>query len=135
MNSYYHEIIISFNWWMVIMPAFLILSIFIGKKGAVLTRKGAVRYTFNERFAKIIASISGVVFFILLLVESTNGIIQWFDNSLTNQDSPAWSVILAPGAIAIIALLYGGIVFQTIQSTQRRQAQKLRKSITFYTNL
>ncbi len=122
-----HNIImIKFNWWMVIAPALLILSILIGRKGVVLTKTG-VRYTFNERFSKLVAGLSGFIFFVLLLVESIHGVVQWFDNSLTTQDSPVGSVVLAPGAIAIAALLYGGIIFEVIQATQRHQAKKLRK--------
>ena len=106
-NSLYHEFSIGFNWWMVVLAVALVVMVVVGLSQVVLSKNLKLRWRFNNRLIIFISSIFSIIFTVLLFVESSAGIIQVLDNNLAANDSPAWSILLMPGAIIVA----GGICF------------------------
>lgn len=125
MNAYYHEFSISFNWWMVFAIGMLVFSILVGifqtkvvrktvaKKDGIKTRyyhKYHYIERFNDNIFIILGVLSGIIFMVMLFVESADGIIQFFDNSLGKFDSPVWSLIETGVSVPIVSTIFGIII-------------------------
>ena len=111
-NEYYHAFTAGFNWWYIVLPAFMAWNFFMGTRYYCI-HKGRICPKFKKKWRKpfrwLNAGVATVVVTIMAFVESSNGLIQMFDNHLTTYDSPVWSLILAGFAMGIFALLVYGL--------------------------
>lgn len=98
MNSFYHEFEIGFNHWYIILPVVLVLAAVLGSKRYYLEpetmkiRKRGKKLS-NLNFVAVVLSDMAVT--TLIALESSNGVIQFFTNLLTRNDSPTWGLIMA----------------------------------------
>lgn len=114
MNAYYHEFQVGFNCWMVIAPLLVVVAIVVGFAQTYLKKvpKGyKLRFRYNENMFLFVAVLSAVIFGVLLFLESSDGIVQYFDNHLGQYESPVWSLFLAPFAMLFASALFGVVVF------------------------
>ena len=117
MNAYYHEFSVGFNWWMVAMILFAVIAIVFGIGQTYLKRVvreqkiiWKLRYRYNDLLFMLLGVVAAIVITIMLFVESFDGVIQSFDNSLGRYESPVWSLILAPGAIVFVGAVFGCLI-------------------------
>ncbi|MFV0484632.1 MAG: hypothetical protein ACK5MU_00130 [Candidatus Saccharimonadales bacterium] len=105
-NNYYRAFTPGFNWWYLAAPAAIVLSFLIGWAIPRVERtpNGGLRLKMvaNMRLGYLVSGLLTLGWGILLVSESYRGIVQTFDNSLTWQDSPVWSLLFAGGAVAIL---------------------------------
>ncbi|MBO7132342.1 hypothetical protein J6V85_03770 [Candidatus Saccharibacteria bacterium] len=111
MNAYYHEFAVGFNWWMVIGAMMVVSMVLLGVYRYYLNSEVRVIRRFEDKLISIIAAFEAAIFGFLLFVESRDGIIQYFDNGLTEFDSPIWSIILMPFVIIFAAIFFFVILF------------------------
>lgn len=111
-NEYYHAFAIGFNWWYIVLPAFMAWNFFMGTRYYRIY-KGRICSKFKKKwrkpFLRLNAGVAAVVVTIMAIVESSNGLIQMFDNHLAAYDGPAWSLILTGFTMGAFALLVYGL--------------------------
>lgn len=67
---------------------------------------------YNQKFFRFLAIVLGIVFTVLLVKDSSNGIIQLMDDvALAGEDDPAWSVILMLMAVSISGCVFTGMLY------------------------
>lgn len=67
---------------------------------------------YNQKFFRFSAVVLGVVFTVLLVKDSSNGIIQLMDDiALAGEDDSAWSVILMLMAVSISGCVFTGMLY------------------------
>lgn len=111
-NEYYHAFAVGFNWWYVALPVFMVWNFLIGTRYyRIYKRRICPKFKkkWRKPFRWLNAGVATIVVIIMAFVESSNGLIQMFDNHLTAYDSPAWSLILAGFAMGAFALLVYGL--------------------------
>ncbi|MBQ3473981.1 hypothetical protein IJH72_02345 [Candidatus Saccharibacteria bacterium] len=114
MNAYYYEGFkpeIFSNVWAFFAIAMFIAMVALGVMQYYMTPKLGIRRRYNERMFAFVASIGAIIFGVLLFVESSDGIIQMFDNKLLAGESPLWSVIWAPISILGAAIVFFGVLY------------------------
>ncbi len=99
------NVLMSNNWPKVMMIAVLTMII-IGQNQYVMTSSQRIRRRYNERFIMLFSIVFSAISSIMILVESGNGIIQMFDDTLAVTDSPAWSVILTPWVVMFVGMIF-----------------------------
>lgn len=91
---------------------------------------------FSDRLIQKVAVGGAVIFGILLIKESTNGIIQALDNHLDETVSAAWSVIVFPFVILFVVAMFALLLYAVYYITslarlgwlyEQLRAQKERK--------
>lgn len=151
MNPYYHSFVPGFNWVYLWAPLLLAFVAFIGfRLGArikmecrmrVDSVRGEMQYSacvadkcgvlrirvVSDTVDKVIGFISGVIVGILLCTECFNGIIQYFNNTLSASDSPIWSVFMATVAILALAGIYGVIATGIFYAAKKRKVQTVKE--------
>lgn len=110
-NSYYHAFVPGFNWWYLVAPVLIIASFLLGRRRYYLARNLRLMSRFGKRLFLVVAVVSGVIFGTMLVVESMDGIVQWFDNHLAYDDSPVWSLIFAAFGVVVVAAVFAGVVY------------------------
>lgn len=118
MNAYYHEFQINLfgNAWFYVAIALFIGAALLGVFQRYLTSDLKIKGRYNNNLFTLFATIGAIVFGLLVFFESSDGIIQWFDNGLGLYESPVLSLFSAPFAIILatlffFAMLYGVAVF------------------------
>lgn len=111
MSSYYHAFVPGFNWWYIVAPVMVLVVGYVGTKRFRLTRSLKIKVVFNDRLLVLLSVLASVVFGIMLVIESMDGIIQLCDNALTKQDSPAWTLFTAPFVLVMAVFSYGSITY------------------------
>ena len=126
--NYYHNFTIGFNWWMLYLPLTLIVMTVVGRMAnyhlTIVADPDLEGYDginpslLPDEFKAIKVEVDGkrlidlagwllaVVFAIMLIIESLDGIIQFFDNQMIAGDDEAWSIVLAIVAVAISMCLH-----------------------------
>lgn len=117
MNNYYHEFHIGFNWWFIIVPLMFVASIlFATLLYSLKARRRDGRLRVRQNYKQVTQLFVAVPFTLLsvwmIASESWSGIVQIFDNRLAANDSPAWSIILAAGAIGFVACVLFGLYYE-----------------------
>ena len=108
MNPFYHEFSIGFNIWMVVMIVSCILVALLGLKQYEREGMRIVR-CFDDRVSLVVTIVLAAVFMVMVLFESFDGVVQYFDN--TSGADPAWSVFVAPFAIMLIGVIQWSILY------------------------
>ncbi len=107
--NYYHEIVVGFNWWMVLVPLFAVIEAIIGWRSFAL-RGGEIRRVRHQKLVDYSSAMFAIIVAALLLIESADGIVQWLDNGTPAGDSPLWNVGMAPFVALFAGLLYWGVL-------------------------
>ena len=107
--NYYHEIVVGFNWWMVLVPLFAVIEAIIGWRSFAF-RGGEIRRVRHRKLVDYTSAMFAVIVAALVLIESADGIVQWLDNSTPAGDSPLWNVGMAPFVALFAGLLYWGVL-------------------------
>ena len=111
MNMYYHSFIMGFNWWYIVLPIMYFAIGYVGYKiGAKLTvnkhLEGVVNITVRSISAdRAWATLAATLVTALVVKESSRGLIQLFDNSLSSGESGVWSIIAAGATIGFLWLV------------------------------
>ena len=113
MNKYYHEFTISFNWWMIIAPVMMVFAV------AVVLFIVYSRKEIKERFFGFVAGILATIWTVIFIIESHNGVIQWFDNNSDAFTHGAWSEILCYPAMIIVGLFFAAILVKAMKVSYR----------------
>ena len=107
MNSYYHEFQIGFNWWFVVAPLLAVVMVAIGLSIFHMDERTLkIRRSYNDRLFVVLATLFAVVVMVLIFAESSDGIVQWFDNGLGKNESPVWSIVMMPFPVICLSGLY-----------------------------
>ena len=115
----------NFNFWTILVPLSFTLSVVLGHKRS-LVKNGKLRKKFKKRFVNIVFGILTIVFMVLLVKESTHGIIQWMDdNILSANDNKAWSVILSGPAISVCGVVFFGLCMSIFNFFDKKHSRKL----------
>lgn len=94
---------LSFNFWEVVFPIQAVVMILVGIARFHLDEKtGDPIQRYDERVVDILSVLMGLIFGILLTIESRRGIVQYFIDTLPPDSSLDWSPFLT--AVAIIAI-------------------------------
>lgn len=104
MNNFYHEFVVGFNFWYVALPLLLFLAAFLGTRRYYLESGGIRIKKRGKRLSKIdfiTVVLSDMVVTILVVIESSSGVIQFFTNMLAKDDSATWALIVAGGVLII----------------------------------
>ena len=107
--NYYHEIVVGFNWWMVLVPLFAVIEAIIGWRSFAL-RDGEIRRVRHRKLVDYSSAMFAVIIAALILVESADGIVQWLDNRTVAGESPVWNVGMAPFVALFVGLIYWGVL-------------------------
>ena len=107
--SYYHEITVGFNWWFVLAPLFVVLEAVIGWRSFAL-RGGEIRRVKHQKLVDYTSAMFAVIVAALVLIESADGIVQWFDNRTVAGESPVWNVGAVPFVALFVGLIYWGVL-------------------------
>ena len=107
-NAYYHEFSVGFNWWFIVAPMMFIGCILFATRlhrlgvsdGRLVVKKG-----YKQVAQLFVAVPCTIITFIMMTVESYNGVVQKIDNALTANDSPMWSILIAPFVLGIAAAI------------------------------
>lgn len=113
MSEYYHEFEVGFNWWMVTAPLFAVAMIALGMSLYHMKERDGrliIYRNLNDNILYVAGIVFAVVIGVQLIVESGNGIIQYFDNGLGRYESPVWSVVGLAMAVPCVVLLYGVLI-------------------------
>ena len=89
-NVYTHGFQVGFNTWQVVAPMMMVIAVAIGWNQYMLTPRLNIKRLYGDWALKLSAFVSGVVFAVLLSVESAQGILQLLDNIFGN-DSAFWA--------------------------------------------
>lgn len=109
MNSYYHAIALSFNWWMLAIVAFVAVAVVVGKLQWKV-KKGKVVERYGDGIYALLGVAAAVTLGILLVKESSTGIVQFLDNIFGAAEQPFWSAIMMLPAAAVAAIIFGVII-------------------------
>ena len=117
MTEYYHSFRAGFNWWYVIVPLMFVVCVLFATllyRLGVRRRDGRLRVkqSYKQLTQAFVAIPLTIIAIWMIAAESWNGLIQFFDNHLTDGDSPAWSVIMAAFAMSSIAILIFGLYYE-----------------------
>ena len=129
MSSYYHAFVPGFNWWYIVAPIMTLWVTFVGIRRFRLTRSMAIKEVFGTRFLVELSVWSTVTFGFMLAMESMDGIVQFCDNLLTKQDSPAWTLITAPGLFMVVVCTYGVCTYFISKFASNMKYNYLRRRI------
>ena len=121
---YFHEFQIGFNAWYIVALVFLGTSAVSGYFGVELT-EGHAKKSIGKRTYARVASLYSVIIGLMLLAESDDGIIQWFDNHLQATDSGVWSLVATPMTIALIAVVFGLVCYYLALAAQKANFRRL----------
>ena len=96
MNSFYHAFTISFNWWYVLLPLQLVLMLIFGLSNAKLSKrtKKVIQRDKKDKVAFCLSIVMTIILMVTVVSESSSGLIQILDNSLSANDDPVWSLFL-----------------------------------------
>lgn len=76
-------------------------------------RDGKIYRRCNERFFKLIASLSALAVYVFLIKEYGEAVVTFCDgNIISDSDDPAWSIIIMIFIMAIIAMVWAGILYK-----------------------
>lgn len=105
MNEFYHDFVVGFNWWYVMLPLAMFLMVIIGMSRFALNRKTLkiMRKRENRFFLTLMAGALDLMLCALILKESFVGLLQVIANNLGDSDI-AWIPVLA--ALAILAMVF-----------------------------
>lgn len=109
MNPFYHEFTIGFNFWMIYVVVAVVVAAFVGVKNYRLEKREIVKNWSDKQLAYITMTLT-VVFVVMLVVESMDGIVQYSDNHLAVGEPGALSLLV--GAPMII--LFSAAVFWAV---------------------
>lgn len=111
MNSYYHEVSVGPNFWMIYIIVMVGAMILLGLMQHRWHTHYRTRQTFGNSLFSVVAIIAGIILAIWLMIESSDGIIQMLDNNIPG-DAYAWqSVIGAPLVTMIVGFIFGSALY------------------------
>lgn len=107
MNEFYHAVLIEYNNWFVLLPAQIVFMMLFGFSTAKLNKvTNRIMQRDKEHFlAGGLSIVMDIVLIAFVLVESSAGIIQLFDNCLSVDDDPVWSLVLFCAAMIVFAIV------------------------------
>ena len=135
MNSFYHSFSIGFNYWFLLLPLEVILMIGFGASNVKLDKKTnkILRRDKKGTITNFFAIVMDIILIIVVLLESTAGVIQTLDNHLGPNDDPMWSLVMFVfGMMAFVMLAYyvffGAAVFgRQVKLTILRKIRRMRR--------
>ena len=113
MSDYYHEFTVGFNWWMITMPLFAIAMVALGASLYRMKERNGrliICKNWSDAVLYIASTLFALIAMIMLVIESGNGIVQYFDNGLGRYESPVGSLIEMAIAIQCVTFLYWGLL-------------------------
>ncbi|MCL1840105.1 hypothetical protein FWF89_03915 [Candidatus Saccharibacteria bacterium] len=126
MSPYYHAFVPGWNWWYLFAPLSILATVLLAW-GIPTLRGGRIRRTRLAINALLFMTIASAVgFSVLLFVESSNGIVQVFDNQLVGYESPVWSLIFAGVAVVALGAIHFGVNLFFTGKTFRAKISKLK---------
>ena len=96
------------NGWFAIGVVAIVIMIIVG----LLQYSKESRRRYNWKFFRFVSIVLGVIFTVLLVKDSANGIIQIMDNFLAGEDDSAWSVILMLMTTSVCGCIFTGILYE-----------------------
>ncbi len=106
LNSYYHSFSIGFNWYYIVAPVLALLIGVIGYHGHLFDRKRRKHMYFKQWVIPAVSIVFTIIVMLLVAMESSHGIVQVFDNSLGEFESPGTSPVKAFLIFFIAGFLY-----------------------------
>lgn len=106
MNAYYHEFTpnpMGHLYFWFILAAIVVMAV-LGWAQFKRRGNGAERQ-FQDKGLATVSGLMSVVLSVMFVTESQAGIIQWFDNGLVGNESPALSVLLGVSLAGVFAAL------------------------------
>lgn len=91
-NSLYHEFTIGFNFWYIAVVIFIGLMIWFGTVIFAI-KKGRIIRCYRDTLLKVAAIVFAFITAAMVMIESSHGIIQTFDNCLGYNESGFYSII------------------------------------------
>lgn len=135
-NSFYHHQsvmeMLSGNWWPVILMAFVLAALVVGMRQYKIERiQTAQRVTrrYNDGPVLALGLGAALTMTVLLMIESSCGIIQLLDNHLSANDSPMLSLVLTPFVAMTIGGIFGMTVFVIGGAAGELQKRRLVREI------
>lgn len=104
--------------WALVIPLAFVAMALAGYFGAAM-KHGRAKRLRDSRFYEILSFSAALVFGILLIVESHDGLIQLCDNFLSPGDSAVWSLVMAPLIALAASVIFGfalDFVAETVQA-------------------
>ncbi len=130
MSSYYHAFQIGWNNWYLFVLFAAFTAFFAGYKNIHLKRKnGRIKFCrhLNFNLYRFIAAGAALITALMVASESGRGIIQFFDNGLTQYESPIYSVIFAPFVVGAIALAELTVCLIAANLGEKAKKNRIRK--------
>ncbi len=152
MSNYYHEFTPGFNWVYIVAPALLVLVAWLGFRfgtrikmvrrlyrnvpegkvqynASVADKTGTLRmHVVSDSLDKVIGAISGIIVGRLLVSECFAGIVQYFDNGLSSNDSPIWSLFMAIMVIGMVSVVYSVIAACLFYTAKNYKCSKVKRT-------
>jgi len=101
---------LSNNWSFVLLVGVVLALVVGATQYRMLPDDLKIRKGFSDRVFSLIGKVFGVSVAIMAAFESTDGIVQILDNYLGGVKNDAWSLLLFPIAVALIAIVVWAIV-------------------------
>lgn len=125
-NPYYHSFIPGFNAWYIVAVLGVILIAVVGYN-MYYVHSGCMFKRYNRRFIGFMSFVFTAILMVMVVKESWRGLVQFLDNGLAYDDSPAWTMIGAPVALMILA----GVYWSLLDHVGRRVALKKKRRIEY----
>lgn len=99
------------NYWSIVLLVGIVSSMIVGvNQYKMSVQELRIRKRFSNRAFSLVGKIFGVAVAIMAAFESTAGIIQVLDKYLGGVKNDAWSVLVFPIAVAMIAIVVWAVV-------------------------
>lgn len=109
MNEFYHSFVAGFNSWYIVAPAMIVAMVLLGMTSFRLDLKTLeMDRTDNERLTKIMSAFMSLLLFVLIIVESGRGIIQWLINHM---DNAAYLIFVIPVSLLVAFSAFAYILY------------------------
>lgn len=103
------ERLLSNNWSIVLLVG-IALSMVIGASQYRMSSGLRIQKAFSDRMFSLVGKVFGIAVAVMAAFESTAGILQVLDKYLGGVKNDAWSLLLFPIAVAVIAVVVWAIV-------------------------
>ena len=131
-NPFYHAFTPGFNWWYVVAILGIIVVALVGWNKYYIYAEHAYRKDlfrrYNNKFIGLVSTFFTIVVMIMVCIESADGIVQFLNNGLEVNESPAWSVIVAPFVLIGVAGLYWTVLeYVGLWMAKRKKVALMRR--------
>lgn len=127
-SEFYHEFMVGFNLWYVVLPLMLIVAVLVGM-GKYWLDKDCKIWHFKEVFMKVPAIIAGILAFGMMCAESFTGAYQVCVNLMVHRNGEGVIIagMVALFGIAVLAALYGYLFYVIADKVAEKRLVVLKR--------